>query len=241
MYRFVGAADHKDKKRRLKVLKEKAAARNPDEFSFKMLSSTVDKHGIKVADRGNKALDMDVVKLLKTQDAGYIRTMLQVIRKQKQELEEKIVLEGKEVRTVRDGGSVSKGNHTVFVGDRKEQREFKPDEWFGTGDEWPHNRSMEEVEIGEQVDGSEDGAQTKKLSRKQREAMEQAEYEKELWAKKRERAQEKLTGQLQALKTKERALATAEERLENQRAKMNSTIGGTNKAGVKFKLRERKR
>jgi len=29
--------------------------------------------------------------------------------------------------------------------------------------------------------------------------------------------------------------------LDNQKAKMNNTIGGVNKNGVKFKIRERKR
>lgn len=210
-----------------------------------MLSSTVDKQGIKVADRGNKALEMDVVKLLKTQDAGYIRTMLQVVRKQRQELEEKIVLEDTEVKTVKDSDGARKATHTVFVGDKKEQRKFKPDEWFGTGGEWPEralNRSRKEIEAEKQVDDEDEGGvQPKKLSKKQQEAILLAEKEKETLMKKRERAQEKLAGQLKALKAKELALATAEERLEKQRAKMNSTVGGTNKAGVKFKLRERKK
>jgi U3 small nucleolar RNA-associated protein 11 len=33
----------------------------------------------------------------------------------------------------------------------------------------------------------------------------------------------------------------AEEELEKQRAKMSNTVGGTNKDGVKFKIRERKK
>jgi U3 small nucleolar RNA-associated protein 11 len=235
------AADHKSKKKTLKALKQKVADKNPDEFSFAMMSSTVDKHGIKVADRGNKALEMDVVKLLKTQDTGYIRTMLQVVRKQRMELEEKIVVDGKDVRVVGEGEG-KEAQHTVFVEDKKEQRKFKPDEWFGTGGAWPEkalNGSNEETNGSE--DEGEVAVQPKKLSKKQQEALELAEKEKAAFVKKRERSQEKLASTLKALKHKERALAIAEERLEIQRAKMNSTVGGTNKAGVKFKLRERKK
>lgn len=199
-----------------------------------MLSSTVDKQGIKVADRGNKALEMDVVRLLKTQDVGYLRTMLQVVRKQVRELEEKIVVEEDGVRTV--GGKEGDGQHTVFVGDKKEQRKYKPDEWFGTA-------PRKEVNIAHDSDDDADegGAQPKKLSKKQQEKIELVEKEKGLLMQKREKSQEKMARELKTLKQKERALAMAEERLDNQRAKMNSTVGGTNKAGVKFKLRERKK
>ena len=43
------------------------------------------------------------------------------------------------------------------------------------------------------------------------------------------------------VKKKERELAAAEEELEKQRAKMSNSVGGVNKNGVKFKIRERKR
>ena len=46
---------------------------------------------------------------------------------------------------------------------------------------------------------------------------------------------------LRALKKRESELVAAEEELELQRAKMNNTVGGVNKNGVKFKVRERKR
>jgi hypothetical protein len=62
------AADHKSKQKRLKILKEKAALGNPDEFSFKMMSSRT-KDEVKVGERGNQPLRHEVVKLLKTQDA----------------------------------------------------------------------------------------------------------------------------------------------------------------------------
>ena len=231
------AADHREKKKRLKTLKEIAQDRNPDEFSFGMMSSKVDKHGRKIGDRGNKALSVDVVKLLKTQDVGYIRTMLQMIRKEREELEQKMVLEDEEVRVLRDGDKGKKSSHTVYVGDVEEQEEFDEDSWFGKGGEWPRKaRTPTEQPADPEAD-----APPKKLSKKQQEAKDLAEKEKKLLMKKRARTQERAAAHLGALKARERDLMTAEEELEAQRAKMDNTVGGTNKDGVKFKIRERKR
>ncbi|KAL1612641.1 hypothetical protein SLS60_000870 [Paraconiothyrium brasiliense] len=230
------AHDHKAKLARLKILKEKAIERNPDEFSFGMMSSTVDKSGRKVADRGNKSLDMDVVKLLKTQDAGYIRTMLQMVRKEREDLERRLVLEDKEVRVLRDGDDRRKGRHTVYVGRKEEQEEFDDDAWFGKGGELPRR-----VGSAEEDENEETPKEQKKLSKKQQEAQEVAHKDHQTFTSKRERAQQRAALHLEALRNRERALMAAEEELEVQRAKMNHTVGGVNKNGVKFKIRERKR
>ncbi|ORY14133.1 small-subunit processome [Clohesyomyces aquaticus] len=238
------AADHKEKKKRLKILKNKATERNPDEFSFAMLSSTVDKAGRKVTDRGNKALSVDVVKLLKTQDVGYIRTMLQVVRKERKELEERIILDEEEVRALKDGENAAGGKHTVFVADREAQNELSVEDWFGTGEDgvgkvWNRPRKQKEavIEANEDIDES----SKKKLSKKQLEAEERAEKERRKFMTKRERSHERIASHLEAVKARERDLMIAEEELEKQRAKMNGTIGGVNKHGIKFKIRERKR
>lgn len=239
------AADHREKKAKLKILSQKARDRNPDEFSFKMMSSQVDKQGRKVADRGNKALSVDVVKLLKTQDAGYIRTMLQVTRKEREELEKKLVMEEQgEVRAIKDGERARQGKHRVFVENEEEQEEFDPDAWFGRGEQIP-GRSESPTFGDLQDDSSEEEEevtqQPKKLSKKQMEAEELARREARKFRKDRERAQERTASKLQALKKRERELMAAEQELELQRAKMNNTVGGVNKNGVKFKVRERKR
>ncbi|KAF9245917.1 small-subunit processome [Melanogaster broomeanus] len=68
------ARDYHSKQDRLNRLRQKAADRNKDEFYFSMnKEKTV--QGVHVKDRGNVAIPMDMVKLLKTQDEGYIRTM----------------------------------------------------------------------------------------------------------------------------------------------------------------------
>lgn len=68
------ARDYHAKQDHLNRLRQKAADRNKDEFYFSMHKErTVE--GVHVQDRGNKSIPMDMVKLLKTQDEGYIRTM----------------------------------------------------------------------------------------------------------------------------------------------------------------------
>jgi hypothetical protein len=238
------AADHKQKKQKLKLLSEKARDRNPDEFSFKMMSSKVDKQGRKVADRGNSALSMDVVKLLKTQDAGYIRTMLQMARKEREELEQKLVLEENEVRALKDGSRAISGKHRVYVEDEEEQQSFDPDSWFGRGDAIPNGISHAEepqFEGYSEEDEEEVTTRPKTMSKKQLEAQQLAKREKRTFNKTRDQAQSRTAYKLEIVKKREKELAAAEEELDFQRGKMNNTVGGVNKNGVKFKVRERKR
>ncbi|KAJ7446427.1 u3 small nucleolar RNA-associated protein 11 [Mycena galericulata] len=68
------ARDYHSKQDRLTRLKQKVAERNKDEFYFSMSKQT-SKGGLHVADRGNTALPQDIVKVLKTQDENYVRTM----------------------------------------------------------------------------------------------------------------------------------------------------------------------
>lgn len=242
------AADHRQKKQKLKILSEKARDRNPDEFSFKMMSSSVDSKGRKVADRGNEALSMDVVKLLKTQDAAYIRTMLQQVRRERQKLEERLVLEDQEVRALRDGSEERMGKHRVFVENEEEQEEFDADAWFGEGKamptasrpevpaEWEDDEDEDEDEDEEEHRPQKKTLSAKKLREQEEEAKRMKKFEKT-----RSRAQSRTAFRLQMVKKKERELVAAEEELEKQRAKMNNSVGGVNKNGVKFKIRERKR
>ncbi|KAG2045077.1 small-subunit processome [Suillus americanus] len=68
------ARDYHSKQDRITRLRQKAADRNKDEFYFGMIKErTV--QGVHVKDRGSVSMPMDMVKLLKTQDEGYVRTM----------------------------------------------------------------------------------------------------------------------------------------------------------------------
>lgn len=91
------AKDFHSKEDRIKKLRQKASTRNKDEFYFGMVRGKTEvswrrvqkiirvvrliqdcgtKKGVHIQDRGNVAMPTDVVKLLKTQDAGYVRTLL---------------------------------------------------------------------------------------------------------------------------------------------------------------------
>lgn len=75
-------------------------------------------NGQKVADRGNPVLSHDAVKLLKTQDAGYLKTMAQATRKKRERLEEEILVqEGVKGLEGQDGR-----RHLIFVENKEEQK-----------------------------------------------------------------------------------------------------------------------
>ncbi|KAI0257151.1 u3 small nucleolar RNA-associated protein 11 [Lactifluus subvellereus] len=68
------ARDYHSKQDRIKRLRQKAADRNKDEFYFGMNRQRTE-GGVHVQDRGNASLPVDMVKILKTQDENYVRTM----------------------------------------------------------------------------------------------------------------------------------------------------------------------
>lgn len=69
------ARDYKSKKDRIKKLREKAAFRNKDEFYWGMVKGQT-KGGVAIADRGNESLSTDMVRLLKSQDVGYVKVQI---------------------------------------------------------------------------------------------------------------------------------------------------------------------
>jgi len=68
------ARDYHSKQDRIQRLRQKAADRNKDEFYFGMNRQRT-QEGLHVQDRGNASLPVDMVKILKTQDENYVRTM----------------------------------------------------------------------------------------------------------------------------------------------------------------------
>ncbi|KAH7319106.1 U3 small nucleolar RNA-associated protein-like protein Utp11 [Rhexocercosporidium sp. MPI-PUGE-AT-0058] len=110
------ARDFNDKKKKLKALKQKVLDKNPDEFYFGMMSrkgpATTGKNrtGTVNGDRGNEALSQEAVRLFKTQDLGYVRTMRNKALKDVEELEGRAM------------GIKGAGKKVVFVDDEEEQR-----------------------------------------------------------------------------------------------------------------------
>ncbi|KAK1984636.1 small-subunit processome [Colletotrichum cereale] len=233
------AKDYNRKKTQIKSLRQKAAERNEDEFYFGMLSRNSMGSRLKdgrkwsgtiAGDRGNKAMDMETVRLLKTQDVGYVRTMRNVISKEVKRLEEQIVLVGGiEAASHNDDNADDSDDETntrpaaprkvVFLdgaeakADAAQQEAMDLDEEEGDEDEF-------EGFDDDDKKGTNDDAQAQK-----------------------EKALQRLRLQLQNAKKKLKVLTAAEEGLEIQRAKMakTATSGGTTKKGKKIMVRARKR
>lgn len=195
----------------MKALRQKVLEKNPDEFYFGMMSrngpATTGKGrtGTVNGDRGNAVLTQEAVRLFKTQDLGYVRTVRNKTLKEVGDLEMKVK------------GIRAEGKKVVFVDDEAEQR-----------------RRLDEAEDNDlnMDEDDEDEEDEPKLSieEKNRRNLQRKETQK-------------LENRLEAARERLKALTQAEEALDLQRAKMakSPTVGGVNKQGVKFKVRERKR
>lgn len=224
--------------------------------------------GQKVADRRNPVLSHDAVKLLKTQDAGYLKTMAQATRKKRERLEEEILVqEGVKGLEGQDGR-----RHVVFVESREEQKNVietlkgskaddNDDDDHDVDDGRlsipPRSRATKALEImccglrrpcradenhitGSENDQSQRGQRRSDKIGNQKGDLSTLKNERRL-RKLRKRAQEGRLSRLKLLKLREKELLTAERELELQRARMSNSIGGVNKAGFKWKVRERKK
>lgn len=201
---------------------------------------------------------MDVVRLLKTQDAGYLRVVIDKTRRELESLEGEVHLfsddddnssataaatvAGRARDGTRTGGKRTsgimedKGRHIIYVDSREEQRGFVPQDWFGTDKEGlgkTYNRprvssGMKQPQQGRKGQSGE----------KQREEQEDLEGKDE-----QKKRVEKWKARVEACRTRLRHLETAERELNLQRDRMSKTptVGGVNKQGVKWRVRERKR
>lgn len=209
---------------------------------FGMYSSKTHDRGQKLADRGNQVLSHDAVKLLKTQDAGYLKTLAQQTRRAREKLEKAFVLrEGKGVEVRGREQEEGDGVKTVFVDSKAEQQNFD----FATPT-FEEKSSEGFMELPAQDGGEEDvhivkSSTIQPKSRRLIEAEENALKQARIIRKRRKREEETQGSKLKALRSREKDLLAAERELELQRAKMSNSVGGVNKAGVKWKVRQRKR
>lgn len=226
------AADHKTKTRKIKALQNKAADRNEDEFYFSMVNNST-KNGVRISKRGEAnnggaggSMDVDVVRLMKTQDVGYLRTMLQRTRKERKRCEEKVVLGETEIE-------LKPGDGRIVFGEDGEEDGAVARPVGGTeveADDFDMDLDGLDESEAEEEEGSEEGKDEVDLTPEQKRLR-----------KTKRHARTVNRNRLAALKKQEAKLRAALEGVEHQRAKMNGTIGGTNKSGVKFKVRQRKR
>ena len=113
------ARDYHQKQATLKSLKQKVQARNPDEYYHAMTNKKTDSRGILISERDTEALSTGQVKLLKTQDSSYIKTLRNEEAKKIERLEKNLNFK-------------SSGKHTVFVQDEIAKKEFDPVKFFQT-------------------------------------------------------------------------------------------------------------
>lgn len=206
-------------------------------------SKTYDK-GQKLTSRGNHSLNHDVARLLKTQDAGYLKTMAQSTRKAREKLQREYVLkEGGTPEILGENPKAKNGKHVLFVESRDEQRLSQPNKEtleMDINPSKPENfhDGMTDREVRKpQIQPSLDRLKSRKFSEIELGAHKQI----RAMRKRRKRNQEALRSKLEMLRSRERDLLAAEHELDLQRAKMSNSVGGVNKAGLKFKVRERKR
>ncbi|EFW20808.1 hypothetical protein D8B26_002879 [Coccidioides posadasii str. Silveira] len=244
------AADYNLKKAKLQRLREKVRDRNPDEFAFGMVSAgsrTQGRHGER--DATQSTLSLETVKLLKTQDAGYLRVVGEKVRRQMEQVEKEVRLQngvkaalgkGKPGDGLDDedededgaiGGITAKktGRKVVFVNSVDEQKNLVDGINEDDGDQ------------SEDETVQKDQATAQRKSKKQLEAEARMRREIQAAKKLKKRAAESRLRKLEALKKQYQDIVAAEQELDLQRAKMENSVGGVNKYGVKWKVRERKR
>lgn len=166
-------------------------------------------------------MDVDTVRLLKTQDLGYVRTMRQVVAKEVAKLEEQVVLtrgfdkldeeedQDEDSDSEFDFATAPKAPRKIVFMDDEEQREETLQEHLDMEDEEDDKKEIKEGD---------------------------AEFE-------RAKALRRLRRQLENARKKLKVLTDAEGELEIQRAKMakTATSGGSTRKGKKIMVRTRKR
>ncbi len=154
---------------------------------------------------GEGNIGIEAMRLYKTQDAGYLRTMTTVVSKEVDRLKETL-----------EAAKGAQGTTIKFV-DEHPQKEAKDDD----------------ESLDDEDEDDEDDKET--LTAEERAARNR----RNLQAKQRAR----LENRLSMAKKRQKALLEAEQALDFQRAKSGKspTVGGVNKHGKKFKIRERKR
>ncbi|KAF5001954.1 hypothetical protein FGRMN_695 [Fusarium graminum] len=234
------AQDFNKKKKQLKNLRDKASERNEDEFYFGMMSrngpgSRVQDgkrwSGTVHGDRGNKVMDVDTVRLLKTQDIGYIRTMRQVVAKEVAKLEEQVVLTRGFDKLDEDENEEDEGSDSEFD--------------FATA---PRPKPARKIvfmdDEGEREETIQDQLDLEDKAEDDADKIAEQFEKKEGPAFERARSLRRLNRQLESARKKLKALTDAEGELEIQRAKMAKTAtsgGTTRKGGKKIMVRTRKR
>ncbi len=182
-------------------------------------------------DRGNRAMDVDTVRLLKTQDMQYMRTVRNHAVKEVRTLEERAIL----ATSLSGGGERQEEYDDDDEQERVQWRPARPNKIvfaYPGDDDNGENAEMHDADKGD-LEGSRDGDSG---------AAEVEDDEAPTTDRQAEKAA-RLRRKLHNAKKRLKALTDAERGLDMQRARMakTATVGGITKRGKTFKIRERKR
>lgn len=207
--------------------------------------------GDEVANR----LSHDAVKLLKTQDAGYLRTVAGRGRRELERLEQVVGVES--VLGTEEKKQKHAGQKIVFVdageaglqdktrGRKRKagdmQQEEKEQEGTAVGGTGADGANTNTVDKSPAAVHDQDPTANPPKSKKALQAGQQAKLDLRAAHRRRKRLGELRAAKLEALKKRQKEIMAAAEQLELQRAKMSRAVGGVNKDGVKWKIRERKK
>ena len=204
-----------------------------------MLSQRADR-GVKSGNRGNTSLSNGAVKLLKTQDSGYLQTAIQQTTKEIERLEQEFTLmQGEHAEVLgRALGVDTPPEHVIFVNSQEEQNIF---EHQVERRRRPSSPPAQREEIESHQASPEILPQPTIKNRRQIEREVLAEREMKKLQKMHRKEQNARRAKLAALRVREKEMRVAENELGLQRAKMSHTVGGITKNGKKWRIRERKK
>lgn len=195
-------------------------------------------------DTQKNRLSHDAVKLLKTQDLAYVRVVAGQGRREISKLEEAVGMtmtleRGKKVLFTdeKDGPNTLRGAAASERRNRDEPTVAGAAEYE---DQHKHP-SAPQAECVPATDAAEESTALRTKKSRSAAAQRSALHELRTARKRRKRLAELRVAKLNALKTRQREIMAATHELEAQRARMARTIGGVNKDGVRWKIRERKR
>lgn len=117
------ARDYHRKQARLKIMHEKARNKNPDEFYYKMVNTSL-KEGRHVEAQPEESYSQEELELMKTQDVKYLDMKLSMETKKIERLKSSLHL-------LNDDGEPS-NTHTIFVDTPEEVSKFDTVEHFQT-------------------------------------------------------------------------------------------------------------
>lgn len=198
-----------------------------------MTSSRTRGGGIRTTEReGAEPMSQEVVKLLKTQDAGYVRVQSAVERKKIEKLEGELAFfdDGKEGRVG--------GKHTVFLDTEEEARKFKPEEFFNTHKDLVNRRfnrpRLDQLKDPDILKPGRANPKGRKQTAEEKRAIKKAEA---LARRKIQKARASKYKELEARMKREAELKKAEREMELQRARMGK--GGMVKKNKWARVRRR--